>query len=144
VLNDPRYRGAQILLAYDNFGCGSSREHAVWALKDYGFRVLIAPGFGDIFFNNCYKNGVLPIVLEAGTVDSLFAAVRSTADYRLGIDLDSQCVTAPDGTRFEFAIDALRKNSLLNGLDDIALTLQRADKILAYEARRRKEEPWLL
>lgn len=143
VLNDPRYQGAQILLAYENFGCGSSREHAVWALKDYGFRAVIAPSFGDIFFGNCYKNGVLPIVFDTSTIDSLFAAVRSTAGYELTVDLESQCVKTPDGTTVPFAIDAGRKNSLLNGLDDISLTLQRADMIRAYEARRRTQEPWL-
>ncbi len=143
VLNDPRYRGAQILLAYENFGCGSSREHAVWALEDYGFRVVIAPSFGDIFFGNCYKNGVLPIVLDTSTIDSLFAAVRSTPGYQLTVDLESQCVKMADGATFPFAIDAGRKNSLLKGLDDIALTLQRTDMIRAYEARRRIQEPWL-
>jgi len=143
VLNDPRYRGAQILLAYENFGCGSSREHAVWALKDYGFRVIIAPSFGDIFFGNCYKNGVLPIVLDTSTIDSLFEAVRSNPAYQLTVDLESQCVATVDGATFAFAIDAGRKNSLLNGLDDIALTLQRTDMIRAYEARRRVQEPWL-
>lgn len=143
VLNHDRYHGAQILLANENFGCGSSREHAVWALKDYGFRAVIAPSFGDIFFSNCYKNGVLPIVLDPSTINALFTAVRSTVDYRLAIDLDTQCVKTPDGTTWPFEIDGLRKNSLLNGLDDIALTLERADLIRAYEAKRRKQEPWL-
>jgi 3-isopropylmalate/(R)-2-methylmalate dehydratase small subunit len=143
VLNNPRYHGAQILLAYENFGCGSSREHAVWALADYGFRAVIAPSFGDIFFSNCYKNGLLPIVLDTSTIDTLFATVRCTVDYRLAINLERQCVKTLDGTTFPFAIDGLRKNSLLNGLDDISLTLQRADLIRAYEAKRRTQEPWL-
>jgi len=143
VLNDPRYRGGQILLAHENFGCGSSREHAVWALRDYGFRAVIASSFGDIFFNNCYKNGVLPIVLDSTTVEMLCKAAKSGIDFRLGINLESQCITTPDGMTVEFNIDEHRKNSLLNGLDDISLTLQGADTILAYEARHRKEEPWI-
>lgn len=143
VLNDPRYRGAQILLAYGNFGCGSSREHAVWALKDYGFRTVIAPSFGDIFYNNCFVNGVLPIALDAKTVETLFAAVETTIGYRLSIDLGAQRVLTPDGTALGFALDGLRKSSLISGLDEISATLRDADMIRAYEAKRRKEEPWL-
>ena len=143
VLNQPRFKDAQILLARENFGCGSSREHAPWALVDYGFRALIAPSFADIFFNNCYKNGLLPIVLEASVVDALFAAVEVTPGYRLKIDLPEQCVTTPDGVIYNFAIDASRKHCLLNGLDDIAITLQKAERIKDYERTRAAEEPWL-
>ncbi len=143
VLNQPRYQGAQILLARDNFGCGSSREHAPWALLDYGFRSIIAPSFADIFYNNCFKNGILPIVLDGGIVDRLFKETEATEGYRLEIDLPSQTVTTPSGERFEFEVDGFRKHCLLNGLDDIGLTLQHVDEIRAYEARRRKEAPWL-
>ncbi|HID49230.1 MAG TPA: 3-isopropylmalate dehydratase small subunit [Chromatiales bacterium] len=143
VLNQPRYRGAQILLARENFGCGSSREHAPWALLDYGFRVIIAPSFADIFYNNCFKNGILPIVLDAETVDDLFKAVEANEGYRLTVDLASQTITRPDGSVIPFDIDAFRKHRLLNGLDDIALTLEHADAIRAYEERRRREAPWL-
>ena len=143
VLNQPRFKDAQILLARENFGCGSSREHAPWALVDYGFRALIAPSFADIFFTNCYKNGLLPIVLDANTVDALFAAVEATPGYRLKIDLPEQRVTTPDGVIYNFAIDASRKHCLLNGLDDIAITLQKAERIKAYERARAAEEPWL-
>jgi 3-isopropylmalate/(R)-2-methylmalate dehydratase small subunit len=143
VLNQPRYAGAQILLGRENFGCGSSREHAVWALEDAGFRVVIAPGFADIFFNNCFKNGVLPVVLDAATMDRLFAEVVKTEGYRLQVDLEAQTITTPGGERIAFAVDEFRKYCLLNGLDDIGLTLQHADDIRAYEARRKQEAPWL-
>lgn len=143
VLNQPRYQGAQILLARDNFGCGSSREHAPWALSDYGFRAIVAPSFADIFENNCYKNGLLPIKLSAEAVDRLFQAVEKTPGYRLKIDLDAQTVTDPQGTVHTFEIDAFRKYCLLNGLDDIGLTLRHVDKIRAYEEKRRIETPWL-
>ena len=143
VLNQPRFKDAQILLARENFGCGSSREHAPWALVDYGFGALIAPSFADIFFNNCYKNGLLPIVLDANIVDALFASVEATPGYRLKIDLPEQRVTTPDGAIYNFAIDASRKHCLLNGLDDIAITLQKAERIKAYEGARAAEEPWL-
>ncbi len=143
VLNQPRYRGASILLARQNFGCGSSREHAPWALDDYGFRAVIAPSFADIFFNNCFKNGLLPIVLDTEIVDSLFRQVEATGGYTLTVDLPAQVVVLPDGTRHGFAIDAFRKHCLLHGLDDIGLTLQEADAIRAFEARQRVESPWL-
>jgi 3-isopropylmalate/(R)-2-methylmalate dehydratase small subunit len=143
VLNQPRYRGAQILLARDNFGCGSSREHAPWALLDYGFRVIIAPSFADIFYNNSFKNGLLPIVLPRATVDALFKECEATPGYRLTVDLASQTVTTPSRTIHRFDIDAFRKHCLLNGLDEIGLTLQHVEAIRAYEARRRQEAPWL-
>ena len=143
VLNQPRYRGAQVLLARENFGCGSSREHAPWALQDYGFRVIIAPGFADIFFNNCFKIGLLPIVLDANTVDQMFREVNATEGYRLAVNLEQQAVTLPSGESFAFNIDSFRKHSLLNGLDEIGLTLQHTDKIKAFEAKRRAEQPWL-
>ncbi|WP_054285982.1 3-isopropylmalate dehydratase small subunit [Gulbenkiania mobilis] len=143
VLNFPRYHGAQVLLARENFGCGSSREHAPWALEDYGFRAVIAPSFADIFFNNCYKNGLLPIVLPADVVDRLFAECEASEGYRLTVDLAAQTVTTPAGEVFGFEITAHRKHCLLNGLDEIGLTLQHADEIRAYEARRRAEQPWL-
>ena len=143
VLNKSRYQGAQILLARHNFGCGSSREHAPWALLDYGFRVIIAPSFADIFYNNCFKNGILPLVLEEDIVDSLFQAVQATDGYSLAIDLETQTVTTPTGEHFTFDVDAFRKHCLLNGLDDINLTLQHADEIIAYEKRRKQEAPWL-
>jgi 3-isopropylmalate/(R)-2-methylmalate dehydratase small subunit len=142
-LNQPRYAGAQILLARENFGCGSSREHAVWALENYGFRAIIAPSFADIFHGNCFKNGILPIVLHAATVSDIFAAVASTPGYRLEIDLPAQRIAMPDGKTLAFAIDPFRKHCLVNGLDDIALTLAQADRIRAYEVARREQEPWL-
>jgi len=141
VLNHPRYKGAQILLARENFGCGSSREHAPWALDDYGFRAIIAPSFADIFFNNCFKNGLLPIVLDASIVDNLFRSAVPGVD--LTINLAQQTVTTPDGNQIPFQIDPSRKHRLLHGLDDIGLTLQCADAIRAYEQRRRREVPWL-
>ena len=143
VLNQPRYQGAQILLARENFGCGSSREHAPWALLDYGFRAVIAPSFADIFFNNCYKNGILPIVMDAEEVDRLFKETVATEGYRLTVDLEKQMVTTPGGHSVSFEVDSFRKYCLLNGLDDIGLTLQHADKIKAYEERRRQSEPWV-
>ena len=144
VLNQPRYRGAQILLTRKNFGCGSSREHAPWALLDYGFRAVIAPSFADIFFNNCYKNGLLPIVLPETAIDRLFYEVASFPGYRLAVDLDRQMVTTTDGSLgAEFAIDLFRKYCLLNGLDDIGLTLRHVDKIKAFEEKRRITQPWL-
>lgn len=143
VLNQSRYQGAQILLARENFGCGSSREHAPWALEDYGFRVIIAPSFADIFFNNCFKNGLLPISLDAGQVDELFKAVQANAGYRLKIDLEQQAITAPDGMVYGFEVDAHRKHCLLNGLDDIGLTLQHVAEIKAFEAKHRTAQPWL-
>jgi len=145
VLNQPRYQGASILLARKNFGCGSSREHAPWALQQYGFRAIIAPSFADIFFNNCFKNGVLPIVLSEAQVDQLFDKVKAFAGYRLVIDLEKQVVTTPDGgdTPYPFEVDAFRKYCLLNGLDDIGLTLRHADKIRAFEERHLAAQPWL-
>jgi 3-isopropylmalate/(R)-2-methylmalate dehydratase small subunit len=143
ILNQPRYQGAEILLARENFGCGSSREHAVWALSDAGFRVVLAPSFADIFFNNCFKNGVLPIVLPGAVMDRLFEEAQATPGYRLRVDLEAQTITTPAGEAITFTVDAFRRHCLLNGLDDIGLTLQRADRIRAYEARRRAETPWL-
>jgi 3-isopropylmalate/(R)-2-methylmalate dehydratase small subunit len=143
VLNQPRYQGAQILLARENFGCGSSREHAPWALDDYGFRVIIASSFADIFYNNCFKNGLLPIRLTAEQVDRLFREVAANPGYKLAVDLEKQTVTSPDGEVFGFEVDAFRKHCLLNGLDDIGLTLQHVDEIRTYEARHRAEQPWL-
>ena len=143
VLNQERYQGAKILLARENFGCGSSREHAPWALEDYGFRVIIAPSFADIFFNNCFKNGLLPIVLDEATVDDLFREVEATPGYALGVDLEAQIIRKPDGSEIPFEVDEFRKYCLLNGLDDIGMTLQHVDDIRAYEERRRQEAPWL-
>ncbi len=143
VLNQVRYQGAQILLARENFGCGSSREHAPWALLDYGFRALIAPSFADIFFNNCFKNGILPIVLDAQLVDRLFTDVETTPGYSLNIDLAAQTITTPQAEVIPFTIEAFRKQCLLDGLDDIGLTLQHVAEIRAYEAQRRTEAPWL-
>lgn len=142
-LNKPRYAGAQVLLARKNFGCGSSREHAPWALEDYGFRAIIAPSFADIFYNNCFKNGLLPIVLADDVVDRLFNAVASTEGYKLTIDLENQQVVTPEGEAYEFEVNAFRKHCLINGLDDIGLTLQDADAIRAYESRREQETPWV-
>lgn len=143
ILNKPRYRAAQILLARANFGCGSSREHAPWALQDYGFRVIIAPSFADIFFNNCFKIGLLPIILDAAILDKLFEAVKAIEGYRLTVDLQSQSVTTPEGEVFSFDVDPFRKHCLINGLDDIGLTLQHAEKIKQFEQKRRSEQPWL-
>lgn len=143
VLNLPRYQGAEVLLARSNFGCGSSREHAVWALADYGFRAVIAPSFADIFFNNCFKNGVLPLVLDDAAVERLFREAGAREGYRLNIDLAGQAVTTPDGATFGFDVEPFRKHCLLEGLDEIALSLQRAEAIRDYERRRRAEAPWL-
>lgn len=143
VLNQPRYQGAQVLLARDNFGCGSSREHAPWAIDDYGFRVVIAPSFADIFFGNCYKNGILPIVASAEMVDQLFAECFANEGYKLNVDLESQTVTLPSGVSFKFDITPHRKHCLLNGLDEIGLTLQHADAIKAFENKHRATQPWL-
>lgn len=143
VLNFPRYAGAQVLLARENFGCGSSREHAPWALDDYGFRAVIAPSFADIFFNNCYKNGLLPIVLPAEVVDRLFAECEASPGYSLTVDLAAQTVTTPSGATFGFDVTEHRKHCLLGGLDEIGLTLQHADEIKAFEARHRAAQPWL-
>ncbi|HEV8552397.1 MAG TPA: 3-isopropylmalate dehydratase small subunit [Casimicrobiaceae bacterium] len=144
VLNQPRYQGAQILLTRRNFGCGSSREHAPWALADYGFRVLIAPSYADIFFNNCYKNGLLPIVLSEAEVDQLFHDAAAFPGFRLTIDLERQTVATVDGaTVFAFEVEPFRKHCLLNGLDEIGLTLQHADEIRSFEAKHLAERPWL-
>jgi 3-isopropylmalate/(R)-2-methylmalate dehydratase small subunit len=143
VLNQPRYQGAQILLTRDNFGCGSSREHAPWALLDFGFQAIIAPSFADIFFNNCFKNGILPIVLPTETVARLFREVAASPDYRLRIDLPEQTVTTPAGEKLPFDIDPFRKQCLLDGLDDIGLTLAHVDAIRSYERQRRVAAPWL-
>ncbi len=142
-LNRTRYSGARILLARENFGCGSSREHAVWALRDFGIRALIAPSFADIFFGNCFKNGLLPVVLPADTVRSLFEDVEARPGYALTIYLASQRITPHSGASIPFHIEPARKHRLLNGLDDVALTLQRADRIREFEAGRRRAEPWL-
>lgn len=143
VLNQPRYQGARVLLARDNFGCGSSREHAPWALEDYGFSALIAPSYADIFYNNCFKNGLLPIVLDSAIVDRLFKEVEATPGYTLTIDLATQRITTPTGDSLPFEVEVFRKHCLLNGLDDIGLTLQHTDGIKRYEAQRRTEAPWL-
>jgi 3-isopropylmalate/(R)-2-methylmalate dehydratase small subunit len=143
VLNQPGYAGASILLTRDNFGCGSSREHAPWALEDMGFRALIGPSFADIFFTNCFKNGLLPIVLPSAEVDTLFAQATLAPGYKLSIDLDAQTVTRPDGKAMHFEVDTFRKYCLLNGFDDIGLTLRRSGKIRDFEARRRIDQPWL-
>lgn len=143
VLNQPRYRGAQILLTRANFGCGSSREHAPWALQDYGFQAIIAPSFADIFFSNCFKIGLLPIVLNTNVVDRIFYEVSATEGYRLTVNLENQTVTTPSGEVHTFDVDTFRKHCLLNGLDEIGLTLQYADKIKAFEEKRRTEQPWL-
>jgi len=143
VLNQPRYAGASILLARKNFGCGSSREHAPWAIEQYGFRALIAPSFADIFFNNCFKNGLLPIVLPEHRVAQLFDAVHALPGYGLTIDLPRQCVVLPQGEEIAFEVNPFRKHCLLNGLDDIGLTLRHADKIRAFEAERLATKPWL-
>ena len=143
ILNQPRYRNATILLARENFGCGSSREHAVWALLDQGFRVVIAPSFADIFFSNCFKNGVLPIALEASTVARLFQGSAATPGYTLVVDLPAQQITTPEQDVIEFAVDPFRKDCLIQGLDDIGLTLKHADAIRSYEETRREDTPWL-
>jgi 3-isopropylmalate/(R)-2-methylmalate dehydratase small subunit len=143
VLNQPRYKGASVLLARENFGCGSSREHAPWALDQYGFRALIAPSYADIFFNNCFKNGLLPIQLPAVVVDRLFDEVAAFVGYTLTIDLPRQVVVKPDGSELPFEVQAFRKQCLVNGWDDIGLTLRHADKIRAFESERLARQPWL-
>ncbi len=143
VLNQPRYQGASVLLARENFGCGSSREHAPWALEDYGFRVIIAPSYADIFFNNSFKNGLLPIKLDAALVDGLFQAVAANEGYTLRVDLERQVIVTPDAKEIAFEVDAFRKHCLLNGLDDIGLTLQQVDDIKAFEVKHRAAQPWL-
>ena len=142
-MNAPRYQGASILLTRDNFGCGSSREHAPWALHDYGFRCILAPSFADIFYNNCFKNGILPVVLPSGEVDELFRQVVATPGYTLSVDLERQQVRRPDGGAWPFAVDSFRRECLLNGWDDIGLTLRHAEAIRAFEEKRRREQPWL-
>ncbi|WP_019601548.1 3-isopropylmalate dehydratase small subunit [Teredinibacter turnerae] len=141
-LNHARYQGASVLLARKNFGCGSSREHAPWALEEFGFRAIIAPSFADIFYNNCFKNGLLPIVLDEAVVDSLFAAMYSEEGFQIEIDLQAQTVTSA-GQTYTFDVDEFRKHCLLNGFDDISLTLLDAEKIQTYEAQRRQSQPWL-
>ncbi len=144
VLNQPRYQGASILLARKNFGCGSSREHAPWALEQYGFRAVIAPSFADIFFNNCFKNGLLPVVLSESQIDTLFNEVKAFPGYRLIVDLENQIVSnSQKSVVYPFEVDAFRKYCLLNGLDDIGLTLRQADKIRAFEERHLRAQPWL-
>jgi 3-isopropylmalate/(R)-2-methylmalate dehydratase small subunit len=143
VLNQARYQGASILIARKNFGCGSSREHAPWALDQYGFRAIIAPSYADIFFNNCFKNGLLPIVLPEAEISRLFDEVNAFVGYQLTIDLDRQLIIKPDGTELAFDVQAFRKYCLLNGLDDIGLTLRYAEKIKLFEAERLAKQPWL-
>lgn len=143
VLNQTRYQGASVLLTRENFGCGSSREHAPWALEDNGFRVVIASSFADIFFNNCFKNGMLPIVLSAAIIDRLFQEVEASVGYQLHIDLSEQKVTTPSGRAYAFEVDAFRKHCLLNGLDEIGLTMQQQDKIKVFEAKHKQAQPWL-
>jgi 3-isopropylmalate/(R)-2-methylmalate dehydratase small subunit len=143
VLNQPRYKGASVLLARKNFGCGSSREHAPWAIDQYGFRAVIAPSYADIFFNNCFKNGLLPIVLPEAAIDLLFNEVHAFPGYQLTVDLDRQMVVRPQGEEIAFEVQAFRKYCLINGIDDIGLTLKHADKIRAFEAARLAAKPWL-
>lgn len=143
VLNQPRYHGATVLLARENFGCGSSREHAPWALLQYGFQTVIAPSFADIFYNNSLKNGLLLIRLDAKIVDRLFNEARGAEGYRLAVDLERQTVATPGGESFKFEIDPFAKHCLMNGLDEIGLTLQHAEQIKAFEAKHRERQPWL-
>ena len=143
VLNQPRYQGASVLLARQNFGCGSSREHAPWALEEYGFRTVIAPSFADIFFNNCFKNGMLPVILSEEIVDQLFTQCQQQEGYQLTVDLPNQVVRTPDGQEFAFSIDEFRKHCLVNGLDDIGLTLQDSDAIKAFEQQAQQVRPWV-
>jgi 3-isopropylmalate/(R)-2-methylmalate dehydratase small subunit len=143
VLNQDRYQGSSVLIARENFGCGSSREHAPWALEDFGFRVIIAPSFADIFYNNCFKNAILPIKLDAEIVDALFQEVDAAEGYRLNVDLEAQTITKPSGESIAFEVDPFRKHCMLEGLDDIGLTLQHVDDIKAYEAQRKIAAPWL-
>jgi len=143
VLNQPRYQGATILVADDNFGCGSSREHAPWAIREYGFRCLIAPSFADIFYTNCFNNSILPVTFDPATVQELLAEVAATEGYQLSVDLAAQTVTTPSGRVLHFEIDPFKKQALLQGLDNIGWTLSHSDEIAAYEARRKQETPWL-
>ncbi|MCY3768400.1 MAG: 3-isopropylmalate dehydratase small subunit [Gammaproteobacteria bacterium] len=143
VLNQPRYRNARILLARDNFGCGSSREHAPWALLDYGFRCVIAPSFAEIFFNNCFKNGILPVVVSNRIVEDLFSRVDNEPGFAMRVDLAGQVLALPDHTRIEFEVDPYRKHALINGLDDIGLTLEKSELIVRYEQHRKAVAPWL-
>ncbi len=143
VLNQARYQAASILLTRENFGCGSSREHAPWALEDFGFKVIIAPSYADIFYNNCFKNGMLPIVLSADIVDDIFTQVASVEGYKLHVDLAAQTVSRPSGEVHQFVVDAFRKHCLLNGLDEIGLTMLQQDKIKAFEAKHKQVQPWL-
>ncbi len=143
VLNQPRYQGASVLLARQNFGCGSSREHAPWALNEYGFRVVIASSYADIFFNNCFKNGMLPVILSEAQVDQLFRECEANVGYQLTVDLESRQVVTPSGEAFGFEVDDFRRHCLLNGLDDIGLTLQEGDAIHAYEAKAKQARPWV-
>ncbi len=143
VLNQSRYQGAEVLLARRNFGCGSSREHAPWALEDFGFKAVIAPSFADIFYNNAFKNGILLITLEEDVIDRLFAEVAGSEGYQLDVDLENQRVITPSGEILDFEVDAFRKHCLLNGLDDIGITLQDEDAIRAFEEKHRQQRPWL-
>jgi len=143
VLNKPRYQGASILLAGDNFGCGSSREHAPWAIREYGFRCVIAPSFADIFYNNCFNNGILPTTFDVATVEALMAEAEATEGYTLTVDLAAQTVTTPSQRVLRFEIDGFRKSSLLSGLDNVGWTLSHSDEIAAYEERRKQEAPWV-
>lgn len=143
MLNQPRYQNASVLLARQNFGCGSSREHAPWALDGYGFRVLIAPSFADIFYNNCFKNGILPIELDDATVERLFQMTEAQEGFSVSVDLESQTINLPNGETIGFEVDAFRKHCLLNGLDDIGLTLESADDIRAFEEQHKQRAPWL-
>ncbi|MEO5376355.1 MAG: 3-isopropylmalate dehydratase small subunit [Magnetococcus sp. DMHC-6] len=143
ILNQPRYRGAAILLARDNFGCGSSREHAPWALLDAGFRVIIAPSFADIFYNNCFKNGILPIILDASKLNTLFQETIRHVGYQLTVDLEEQCIFPPSTPAIPFSIDPFRRHCLLNGLDDIALTLEKKAEIDAFTSKHRQNAPWV-
>ncbi len=143
ILNQPRYRGATVLVARENFGCGSSREHAPWALQQYGFQTIIAPSFADIFYNNSLKNGLLLVKLDSAIVDRMLKDAIATPGYRIAVDLDQQAVTTPAGETFHFDIDPFRKHCMLNGLDEIGLTLQHADEIRAFEAEHRERQPWI-
>ena len=143
VLNQERYQGATILLTRSNFGCGSSREHAPWALNEYGFRTIIAPSYADIFFNNCFKNGMLPVILTESEVDELFKECEANVGFTLTVDLENQKVISPSGKEYHFEVDAFRKHCLLNGLDDIGLTLQDSDSIRAFEEKARADRPWV-
>ncbi|EPG51304.1 3-isopropylmalate dehydratase small subunit [Leptospira kirschneri] len=142
-LNQERYKGASILITRDNFGCGSSREHAPWALEDYGFRAIVAPSYADIFFNNCFKNGMLPVVLKSEEVEELFQSIATNVGAKMVVDLDKQTVTGPTGKLYHFEVDSFRKYCLYNGLDDIGLTLKQESKIGEFEKKQKEVEPWL-